>query len=87
MKGWNEYFSEKNKVNEELQHELGSDEIYASDLGLLNCKIVGATIMGNGIKLDVRDSSSQLGFSEITIKNGKIDISTRFYNQNGELED
>jgi len=79
MKGWNEYFN--NKLNEDQQEET-QNEIYASELGLNGCKIEGASIIENGIKLDIRDSSSLLGWCNITVKNGKLNIDTEFVDEN-----
>jgi len=85
MKGWNEYFN--NKLNEEDDwdedeeeevEEASQGEKYAIELGLLNCEIMGATIMDNGIKLNIRNDRLITGFCEITVKNGKIDIYTKF---------
>lgn len=78
FKNFEEYF----KLNEELQHQLRSDEEYAQELGLLDCKIIGATVINNGIKFGIMDNSSLLGYTEITIKNGKIDIHTEFVEEN-----
>ena len=78
MKGWNEYF----KINENIQEE-SPTEITASELGLMDCKIIGVSVSqdGKNIQLQIRDNSSLLGYSNISIKDGKIVIYTKFMDE------
>ena len=91
MKNWNEYF----KLNEEILTQVGDnewqeedeEEDYADRLGLNGCKIIGACDIDGGIKLKLRDGSSELCYVNITIKNGKVNLYKNYEYDNDDSDD